>query len=88
MEVLTKLDNEEISKDAVVDVLALKSEGKEVDYSKFKKADDSELEDGIKAIVKEKPGLNPGAYMGLIMAKFKGQIDGKKAMEILKKYSK
>ena len=39
----------------------------------------------LEKIVKDKPGMNPGAYMGLIMAKFKGKIDGKKAMEILKK---
>ena len=63
----------------------MKAEKKEVDYSKFEKADDSKIEEGIKQIVKEKPGLNPGAYMGLVMAKFKGQVDGKKAMEILKK---
>ncbi len=85
LEVLEKLDKDEISKDAIVDILAMKAEKKEVDYSKFEKADDSKIEEGIKQIVKEKPGLNPGAYMGLVMAKFKGQVDGKKAMEILKK---
>ena len=85
MEVLEKLDKDEISKDAIEDVLVMKCEGKKVDYSKFKKADSADLEKGISEIIKEKPGLNPGAYMGLVMAKFKGQVDGKKAMEILKK---
>jgi len=85
MEVLDKLDKDEISKDAVADILAMKCDGKEIDYSKFTKADSGELEKGIAEIIKEKPGLNPGAYMGLIMAKFKGQVDGKQAMEILKK---
>ncbi len=85
IEVLEKLDKNEISKDAVINVLSIKCSGKEVDYSKFKKTDSADLEKGISEIIKEKPGLNAGAYMGLIMAKFKGKVDGKKAMEILKK---
>ena len=42
----------------------------------------------IKKIIEEKPGLNIGGYMGLIMGKFKGKVDGKQAMEILKKLLK
>ncbi len=42
-----------------------------------------ELEEEIAKIVREKPGLRPNAYMGLVMAKFKGKLDAKKAMEIL-----
>ena len=85
IEVLEKLDADEISKDAVVTILSMKCSGKKVDYSKFKKADSNVLEKGIAEIVKSKPGLNPGTYMGLIMAKFKGQVEGKQAMQILKK---
>lgn len=84
-EVFKKLENDEISKDVVVDILAMKCEGKEIDYSKFKKADTKEIEKEISAIIKEKPGLSEGAYMGLVMAKFKGKIDGKTAMELVKK---
>ena len=28
----------------------------------------------VKKLIKEKPGLSQGAYMGLIMGKFKGQV--------------
>lgn len=84
-EVLDKLDKGNISKDSIADIFALKCSGKKVDYSNFAKADSKELEKEIEKIVKSKPGLNPGAYMGLIMAKFKGQVDGKEAMTILKK---
>ena len=41
-----------------------------------------------KQIIKEKPGLSIGAYMGLVMAKFKGKVDGKSTMDILKKLVK
>ncbi len=84
-EVLDKLNKDEISKDAITDILALKAEGKPVDYSAFKPADLGDVEAVIKKIVADKPGLNPGAYMGLIMKELGGKVDGKAAMEILKK---
>ena len=36
-------------------------------------------------LIIEKPGLSGGAYMGLIMAKYKGQVSGKEVMEELEK---
>lgn len=48
----------------------------------------SGLEDEILKIVKEKPGLTSNAYMGLVMARFKGKVSGKEVMEILKKIVK
>ncbi|MFA5060741.1 MAG: Glu-tRNA(Gln) amidotransferase subunit GatE [Candidatus Pacearchaeota archaeon] len=41
------------------------------------------LKEEIKKIIKEKPNLSKGAYMGLIMAKFSGQISGKEVNENL-----
>ena len=52
---------------------------------KVEKISDDEVEGEIAKIVKDKPGLRPNAYMGLVMARFKGKIDAKKAMEILQK---
>lgn len=51
----------------------------------IEKVDHNELEHQIREIVKEKPGLRANAYMGLVMAKLKGTVDAKKAMEILNK---
>jgi len=28
-------------------------------------------------MIKEKPGLTQGAYMGMVMAKYRGKVDGK-----------
>lgn len=50
---------------------------------KIKKISDDEMEEEISKIIREKPGLRPNAYMGLVMAKFKGKLDAKKAMEII-----
>jgi len=42
------------------------------------------LEQVGKKIIKEKPGLSQGAYMGLLMNKFKGQVSGKEVADALK----
>lgn len=52
---------------------------------KAEKVDDDKVEEEIAKIVKQKPGLRPNAYMGLVMQKFKGKVDAKRAMEILQK---
>ncbi len=51
----------------------------------IEKESDDKLEEEIRKIIKEKPGLRENAYMGLVMQKFKGKIDAKKAMEIIKR---
>lgn len=55
------------------------------DAIKLEKSDVGEIESEILKLVKEKPGLSIGGYMGLIMQKFKGKISGKEATEILEK---
>ena len=55
---------------------------------KIEKIDMGEIESEIAKIVKEKPGLSIGAYMGLIMQKFKGKVSGKDATDILGKLIK
>ncbi|MBT3642377.1 Glu-tRNA(Gln) amidotransferase subunit GatE [archaeon] len=46
---------------------------------------DIDLDSEVRKIIKEKPNLSSGAYMGLVMGKFKGQVSGKEVMGILKK---
>jgi len=84
-EIFSYLNDGKISKDVVMDVLIDYAKN-QFDLDKYAAASEEDLEGEIKKIVGSKPGLSIGAYMGIIMAKFKGKIDGKKAMEILKKY--
>jgi Glu-tRNA(Gln) amidotransferase subunit E-like FAD-binding protein len=58
------------------------------DAVKLEKSDLGDVESEIIKIVKEKPGLSVGGYMGLIMAKFKGKVSGKEVNEILNKLIK
>jgi len=84
-EIFNYLNQGKINKDVVMDVIIGYTKG-EFNLDKYATASDDDLEVEIKKIVEKDPGKNPGAYMGDIMAKFKGKIDGKKAMDILKKY--
>jgi len=55
---------------------------------KVEKKNMAEIESEIAKIVKEKPGLSIGGYMGLVMAKFRGKVSGKDVSEILGKLVK
>jgi Glu-tRNA(Gln) amidotransferase subunit E-like FAD-binding protein len=44
-----------------------------------------EVEEFVRKIVKEKPGLRDNAYMGLVMKEFKGQVNAGEVMEIIRK---
>jgi len=55
---------------------------------KVEKKDMNEIETEIARIVKEKPGLSIGGYMGLVMAKFKGKVSGKDVSDLLGKLIK
>jgi Glu-tRNA(Gln) amidotransferase subunit E-like FAD-binding protein len=58
------------------------------DALKVERVDDNKLEEEIAKIIKEKPGLRAGGYMGLIIAKLGANVDKRKAMEILNRLAK
>ena len=87
-EIFKALENEKISKNSVPDILTDMAFERFVSMDRYKTESDSNVEEEIEKMIKEKPGLSIGGYMGLIMARFKGKIDGAKAMEILKKWVK
>ncbi len=86
--IFDKLNKNQIPKDAVFEILVEIAKGKKVDYSKYKTLSITDIEKEIKKLVEEKPDLTIGALMGIIMGRYRGKIDGKTAMEILKRYKK
>ncbi|MEK6908971.1 MAG: Glu-tRNA(Gln) amidotransferase subunit GatE [Nanoarchaeota archaeon] len=52
---------------------------------KIEKIDDNEIEKEIRLLIKEKPGMRANAYMGMLMAKFKGKLDTKKTIELIER---
>ncbi|MBU1051511.1 MAG: Glu-tRNA(Gln) amidotransferase subunit GatE [Nanoarchaeota archaeon] len=84
--ILEAINEKKISKEDAKPVMEALTKGKPFqDAIKIEKVSDDEVEEEITKIVKSKPGLSPNAYMGLVMAKFKGKLDAKKAMQIIGK---
>lgn len=86
MEIFSYLNDGKISKEVVFDVLVDYAKG-EFNIDRYAKASHEDIEGEMKKICDENKGASQGALMGIVMQKFRGKIDGKKAMELVKKYS-
>ena len=83
-EILNAINDEKITVSDVKQVLIKLIDGvKFSDAIKIEKISDDLIEKEIREIVKSKPGMRANAYMGMLMAKFKGELDAKKAMELI-----
>ncbi len=87
-DVLKYLNEGKIPKEAIIGLLIKKIKNEKIDLSHFESVSDEELEKEIKKTIEEKPNLSIGAYMGLMMSKHRGKVEGKKIMDLLKKYVK
>lgn len=86
-EVLRAFERKKIKESDIKEVLTNLVLGKTFDESiNIEKKSSNEIEEWLIRIIKEKPGLNPNAYMGLVMKEFKGKVDGKEVMNIIQKY--
>ena len=87
--ILNALKKKTLSEEDVREVMERIVKGSSLQEAiKFEKSELGEMEEKIMNIIKEKPGLNANAYMGLVMQEFKGKISGKEAMEIIRKHVK
>nr|MBI4156268.1 Glu-tRNA(Gln) amidotransferase subunit GatE [Candidatus Woesearchaeota archaeon] len=85
-EVLSYYDKKEIAKEAVFDIFLEKAQGKRIDYGKYRIFSAAEIEDEVKKLVKEKKELSDNAIMGILMQKYRGKIDARKLMDIIRRY--
>lgn len=87
--VLEELNEGTISEGDIKGILLKVVQGENLDEAlKIEKVDDNALEEEISKIVKEKPGLRAGAYMGMIIGKLGAGVDKRKAMEIVNRLVK
>lgn len=84
--ILLAVEENKISEEDVRLVLNKFHEGVSLEYAI--NAEKIDLTEEIKKLVREKIDLTPNAYMGLIMAKFRGQVGGKEVMEKIKEVLK
>jgi Glu-tRNA(Gln) amidotransferase subunit E-like FAD-binding protein len=87
-ELFAKADANEIPTSAVFEILSEAANGKKPDYDKYKGISDEELEKEVIKLINENKDASINALMGLLMAKHRGKVDGKKAMELLNKHKK
>jgi Glu-tRNA(Gln) amidotransferase subunit E-like FAD-binding protein len=87
-EIFSKADKAEIPTSAVFEILTEIANDKKPDYDKYKGISDEAMEKEIVTLIKDNQEATINALMGLLMAKHRGKIDGKKAMELLKKHKK
>jgi|MDTC01.2.fsa_nt_gb Glu-tRNA(Gln) amidotransferase subunit E-like FAD-binding protein len=85
-EVLDYLNKGKIAKEAIIDLLIKKIKNEKIKLEEFTGISLKEIEKDIKELINEKKGLNIGAYMGILMGKYRGKVDGKKVMELLRKF--
>ncbi|MBN2566930.1 Glu-tRNA(Gln) amidotransferase subunit GatE [Candidatus Woesearchaeota archaeon] len=85
-EVLGKLDEGAITKDAVPEVLLALGRGERVDYARYLSVPTAEVEAFIRDLVAKHPGAPIGGLMGQVMAEYRGKVDGKRAMDLLRKH--
>jgi len=87
MFILEALKDSKISENQIKQVLGRIVNGQKLkDAILFKKEDINIIEEKIRKIIKEKPGLSEKAYMGLVMKELRDKINGREAMEIIKKF--
>ncbi|MEM4325731.1 MAG: Glu-tRNA(Gln) amidotransferase subunit GatE [Candidatus Pacearchaeota archaeon] len=87
--ILLAVKEKKISEGQIKSVMEEVAKGKDIELAlRLKKEDTSIIEEKIINLIKERPGLSENAYMGLIMKEFKGRVDGKEVMELVKKYMK
>src|SRR3989338_1808032 len=87
-EILGYLNKGKIAKEAVIDLLIKKIKDEKIDFEKFASVSDKDLEKEIKELIEDKKDISVGAYMGILMSKYRGKVDGRKIMELLKKHAK
>ena len=81
-EVIKRVENNEISKEVIIEVLIDFLKNKRFNFEKFKKKNIDEQE--IIKIIQENKNASFNAIMGIVMKKFKG-IDTRKLIETIKK---
>ncbi|MBI4021286.1 MAG: hypothetical protein HY369_03520 [Candidatus Aenigmarchaeota archaeon] len=80
--VFSRLAKGDLIKDAVMDTLADIASGKKAEAAPAARVD---VAKEVAALLKKKPGLSFGAYMGILMGTLKGRVSGDEIAKALKK---
>jgi len=84
--IFKNVSSKKIQESSAIEILTQTLKGKKVNVNDFKTVDSSKLETEIKKLVESNKKVSFNGLMGLVMQKYRGKIDGKKAAELLKKF--
>ena len=81
-------NNQVIPKSAILEMLVELAQGKKVDLGKYKAISEDALAEEIQQLVAVQKDTTINALMGMLMAKYRGKVDGQMVMKLLQKYKK
>ncbi len=84
--VFSNLEKKSINKEAVIELLRELALGKNPSLIEYSAVTLAELEEFIKDLVSKNKGVPANGLMGDIMKHYKGRVDGKLAIQLLKKH--
>jgi len=87
-DILVALKNRKIGENDVKRVMKEVADGNKLENAMKKEEVAEGVEEEVVKLIKEKPGLTEKAYMGLLMAKYKGKVSGKELIELIRKHVK
>jgi len=80
---LEKLNSNEITKDALEEIVVKLSKGDSVNYDNYKPLALDDIKEDVKSIVNSMREAPRGAIMGKVMAKYKGKVDGQELSKFI-----
>ena len=83
-EVLEYTNENDLQKEAIIDIMQKISKKQKINLNDYKKASFSDIEKEIKEIFEKDPKLSPNAVMGMIMKKYSGKINPKEVFDLIK----
>ncbi|RJQ18127.1 Glu-tRNA(Gln) amidotransferase GatDE subunit E [Candidatus Woesearchaeota archaeon] len=83
VELLTKVNKEEIPQEAVIDIVVSLAQGHKVNYSAYAFSE-HDFKETMRRIVAEHPDATVSGLMGEAMKVLRGRVPGKKVMDMLK----
>ncbi len=84
--IFSALNQNKIIKEAVINLALDLLKNKKPSLDNYKPLKEKEIEKEIEKIIAKNPGASLNALMGIAMSKFKSKIEGKRLIEIIKKY--
>ena len=87
-ELFSYLNSKKIDQSLINQYLKDKIEEKNINLENYKVIDQKEVEKIVQEAINQNKSSSANAIMGIVMTRIKGRADGRKVMEIIKKYTR